>query len=270
MFLNKNEINSVIKKVLQEQSVIGAPNYGSMYQPNEERNKIQKKYYCVPYIFQPYVHDLLKKGYNARFVKVALGIIGRESDFGQGVRYYAKEFLRFVGDILSKNAKYKELGHKIKGELGSQGMAQMKKETAEKFNVDPSTVEGALVGAYRYIVSNYKLAKSQGYDPSKPSSNYNKGTGDGALDIAIMGYNQGESFIHKYCETNDPKIKNDCKNAGKTIKLKYGPTVKVTNKFVKNYLPYYKSRNKKHLTGLLTSWGYVNEVANNIKKYNCF
>ena len=262
-------LSIIIKKVLREQSVIGAPNRG-MYQPNKERSEIQKKYYCVPYIFQPYVHDLIKKGYSKRFIKVALGIIGRESDFGQGVRYFAKEFLRFIGDILSKTNKYEKLGYKIKGELGSQGVAQMKKETAKKFNVDPNTVEGALVGAYRYILSNYKLAKSKGYDPGRPSSNYNKGTGDGALDIAIMGYNQGEKYIHQYCETTDPNKKNDCKNAGKTIKLKYGPTVKVTNKVVKNYLPYYKSKNKKHMTVLLTSWGYVNEVANNIKKYNCF
>lgn len=261
--LIEDHLDIIIKKVLKEQSVIGAPNYGNpLPGPTEERIKIEKQYHCVPYIYQPFVDDLIKKGYNRKFLKVALGIIGRESDYGQSARYRAKQFATLIGDIL--NSK------KIKSQLSSKGLAQMKYDTAKRFNVDPNTVEGALVGAYRYALFNYKLAKSQGYDSSKPSSNYDKGTGDGALDIAIVGYNQGESFIHKYCETSDPKKKSDCKNAGKTVKLKYGPTVKVTNKEVKNYLPYYKSKNPKHFTGLLTSWGYVKEVANRMRSFNCF
>jgi len=271
----QDDLDKIIKKVLREQSVIGAPNMGMTNKgESEESKKIQRQYWCVTPIYRPYVAELVKKGYNKKFIKVALGIIGRESDYGQSARYHAKAFVKFVGEILSNVPfipQVRAYGRKIKGNLGSHGYGQMKLETAKKFNVDPNKIEGALVGAYRYMLFNYNIAKSQGYDTNRPSSNYDKGTGDAALDISIVGYNQGESFIHKYCDTSDPKLKSDCKNANKTVQVKYSnKKLKVTNKVVKNYLPYYKSQNDRHYTGILTSWGYVKEVANRMKKFNCF
>jgi hypothetical protein len=247
-------LSKIIRKILMEQmDVVDREFAPTIIDMTKELDKINKKYYCVPGPYKVFTDELVKKGFNKKFLKAALGIIGRESDYGGSARYFAKEFARFIGKP-----------------VGSHGMAQMKSDTAKRFNVDPDTVQGSLLGAYRYLIANYNLAKSQGYSTNSPSSNYDKGTGDAALDISILAYNAGERYIKKYCATTDPKLKNDCANAGKTVQLKYGPKVKVTNKLVKNYLPYLKSSNKKHYTGLLTSWGYVKEVAERMKKLNCF
>lgn len=268
-----DSLDLIIKKVLREQSVIGAPNQG-IINTNYEWDKKMLKYSCIPFILRPHAIELIEKGVDKKLLKAAIGVIGRETDYGTSLRYFAKTFGRFIADIMKSDPIHpyiSQQGKKLRDKLGSsEGIAQMKPDTAKRFGVDAKTVEGALVGAYRYLKNSYKIAKSVGYDSTSPSSNYGKGTGDAALDISIVGYNQGEGAIKKYCETSDPKKKNDCKNAGKTVKLKFGPEVKVYNKPVKNYLPYYKSSNKHHYTGLLTSWGYVKEVSEKMKSLSCF
>jgi hypothetical protein len=251
----KRELN----KILLEQSVIGAPYRGvidnkDVWTPQEEKNIL--KYKCIPIFYRNPTANFINKGYNKKLLKATLGIIGRESSFGGSLRFFAKNLLKLFG--------YK---------IGSYGPAQIKKRTAAQFGVkDVTTIDGAIDAAYKYLNSNYQIAIKMGYSTNTPSSNYKNGTGDAALDIAIVAYNSGASIIKKWCETTDPKIKRDCKLAGKhaIIDLPGGSKkkVKVLNKPAQNYLPYLTTNRAD--TGLQTSWGYVKTVAGWMKKFNCF
>jgi len=89
--LTEYDLINIVKKVLEEQSVIGTPNYGTtQLQPTKETTL----YSCVPgnlSLFVDYVitnKKLLMKKLNLDFknlillTKASLGIIGRESKFG--------------------------------------------------------------------------------------------------------------------------------------------------------------------------------------------
>lgn len=248
-----------LTKILLEQSVIGGYNRGVVdnkdaWTPQEEKNIL--KYKCLPVFYRNPTANLINKGYNKKLLKATLGIIGRESNFGSSLRFWGKNLLKLFG--------YK---------IGSYGPAQIKKSTASAFGVkDVTTIDGAIEAAYKYLNSNYQIAIKMGYSTNTPSSNYKNGTGDAALDIALVAYNRGASIIKKWCETTDPKIKRDCKLAGKHVIIdfpdKSKKKVKVLNKPVSNYLPYLTTDRAD--TGLQTSWGYVKTVANWIKSFNCF
>ena len=47
-----------------------------------------------------------------------------------------------------------------------------------------------------------------------------------------------------------------------------GTEIKITNRYVKNYIPNFKTTRWDGVN--ISSHGYVKEVANNIKKFSCF
>ncbi len=206
---------------------------------------------CVDENFILPIEELLNENYNPKLLKIALGIIGRETSFGKGIRYQTYG--------VGKNI-YNNLGGDTSG-----GLAQMKPSTAKNLGVtdDMSKPYGAVKAAYLNLKKLYDEAKRSGYSDNQPSTNLKTGTGDAALDLAILGYNQGISFVTKYCETSDPKIKSQCKKT----KTDSGATV-YQNKVAKNYFPNYKT-DEVH-TGKLSSHGYVTEVSNKSKEFNCF
>lgn len=227
---------------------------------------------CVPLAFQGALSELINQGNNKLLLKTSLGIIGRESDFGESNRYKLLSGLKALLAMVGVKA--------------SVGMGQIKPATAKKYGVTISellTAMGTLKTIYNVLSDNYQLALKVGYT-SEPSSNFTKGTGNSALDIAIAAYNAGAAKIIKYCKTNNPKINKPCSLAGKTIEeqsvagaplngaLYNSATPKtsitVTNQYVPNYLPNFKT---KRIDGVsITSHGYVKEVAESIKKYTCF
>jgi hypothetical protein len=276
--LTESDLINIIKKVLNEQSAIGAPNNGvsGQYKP-KQIPVTPKSFECVPKLFQVPVSDLKSKGYNPLFLKAALGVIGRESSFGSGNRF---EYLNPL----------KTLWANLGGST-SVGYGQIKPETAEKYGIDVNdlnTALGSLTTVYNILMDNFKKARQIGFNGS-PSINIKDGTGNAALDMAIVAYNAGTGKIVKYCETSNPNIKRNCSFAGKTIKesLKeqsvigapnYGVSkstsdtppkmIVVFNKPVINYIPNFKT---KRWDGVdISSHGYVQEVSKNIKKYNCF
>lgn len=203
-------------------------------------------------------------------VKAALGIIGRESSYGQSSRFKLLSPLKNIGAYLGFDT--------------SAGLAQMKNSTKESLNIkeDINTVTGALIAVYKYLDRSYKKAQQEGYSTSQPSTTPKTSTGNAALDISIASYNIGYGRIIKYCKTDDPNIKRPCTMAGKVVKeqsvigapsmgvtlQKDNPNDKVTkykvsNELVKNYLPNIP-------IGDLTTYGYVDEVAKRIKGFNCF
>jgi hypothetical protein len=216
----------------------------------------------------------LNKGYNPLFIKAALGVIGRESDFGSSDRY------SYLNPLKS-----------LWGYVGGQtsiGYGQIKPETAKEFGLDVSdlnTAFGALKGVYLILIKNYNTARSIGYNAA-PTSNFKDGTGNAALDIAIAAFNAGPEKIVKYCETNDPNVKRNCKFAGQLVEQGFGGAAgivgtpnstitktektkyNVTDKLVQNYLPNFKTSRWDGVD--ISTHGYIKEVAQTIKKLNCF
>jgi hypothetical protein len=271
--LTESDLIRIVQRVLEEQSVVGAPNSGMTNKPQAtSKPKPIQSLSCVPLAFQLAVDKLIKEGYNKQFLKVSLGIIGRESDFGESNRYKFLSPLKTLWSTLGGNA--------------SVGPGQIKPETAKEFGMtidELTTSIGSLKTVYQILEKNYKKAIEVGYT-NEPSSNFTKGTGDAALDLSIAAYNLGISKITKYCKTSNPNINKPCNLAGKTITEQVIPTYglhkmhqelerqkktfTVTNKELKNYIPNFKTT---RLDGVsISSHGYVKEVAEKIKKYTCF
>jgi hypothetical protein len=242
--LTESDLEQIIKRVLKEQSVIGAPNQGMTINSNTlNEKKAIKKYYCVPPSFAPSIDDLIKKGYNKQILKVALSVVGRESSFASGLRYNITNSLKIVGGLLGYNT--------------SSGPAQMSQETAKdlKLKQGIDTISGALNAVYQYLKRSYGIASSMGYSDTAKSVNVLPSNSFGAkTDIAIASYNMGVGRIVKYCRRGDSELNIKCDNKHKQI--------------VKNYLPNIITNRWDNVE--ISTHGYVAEVVKNIKKFNCF
>ena len=206
---------------------------------------------CVPILFGFPTKHLIESGLNVTYIKAALGIIGRESDFGNSNRFTYLNPLKTL---------WAEVGGKA-----SVGYGQIKPEIAKKMGIgidDLNTAVGSLAAVYSIVKANYEMAVSKGYT-TEPSSNFQQGTGNAALDIAIAAFNLGPNKIVQYCETNNPNVKKDCTLAGQTI-----DNVIVSDRPVKNYLPNFKTKRWDKVE--ISSTGYVTEVAARMKTYTCF
>jgi len=251
--LTESDLEMIVKKVLKEQSVIGTlpyMNQSGTYKPTTSVNPSLLP--CVPLSFKLTIQDFIKKNYNKTFLKTALGIIGRESDFGESNRF------QFTAPLKSLAAAL--------GIQTSVGYAQIKPETVEKYGIKKGDLEmasGSVDAAYKILQDNYKTAIKEGFT-EQPSVNLEDGTGNSALDIAIAAYNLGASKITKYCKTSNPNINRPCSMSGK--KTDEGLTV--TNQYVQNYIPNFKTERWDGVK--ISSHGYISEVAKRIKGYTCF
>jgi hypothetical protein len=283
--LTESDLEMIVKQVLKEQSkgkpitapaatlTPSQPQQQSSLQPtmNTDAGRKLSTYSvsssllpCVPAAFKLSIQNFLGKNYDKTFLKAVLGIIGRESDFGESKRF------KFTSPL-------KSLWAALGGQT-SVGYAQIKPETAEKYGIKMEDLElasGSVEAAYKILQDNYNLALKNGYT-TQPSVNLKDGTGNSALDLAIAAYNLGASKITKYCETSDPNIKKPCSKAGQTIvEQKMGqqtpPKVKsivVTNRHVPNYIPNFKTKRRDGVS--ISSHGYISEVAKRMKEYTCF
>lgn len=252
--LTESDLELIVNKVLSEQ-IPGMS--GLNYQAKAEREaklgvQTAKMLPCVPTAFKLSVNNLIKKNYNKLFLKASLGIIGRESDFGESNRFKFRNPLKILYGALGGNT--------------SVGFAQVQPETAKQYGLDLtdlSMASGSLDITYRLLQDNYNKALKVGYTTG-PSVNFKDGTGNSALDMAISAHNLGPQKITKYCKTSDPKINRPCDLAGKTT----SEGLKVSNQYVQNYIPNFKT---KRWDGVeITSQGYIIEVAKRIKEYTCF
>lgn len=251
--LTESELVRIIKRVINEQT-IGITPSPNIIKGGKTPTITRKKFdvgKCVDEAFILPVEDLLNQGYIPKILKAALGIIGRETSFGKGLRYKTYGSLKNI---------YNDLGGNTSG-----GLSQMKPSTAKDVGVTENINEpyGALKASYLNLKKLYDEAVKNGYSTNQSSSNLTTGSGDAALDLALIGYNQGISFVTKYCDTTDPKIKGQCKKTKTDSGLQINK-----NKVAQNYLPNYKT-NDIH-TGNLSSHGYVTEVSGYMKKFNCF
>mgnify|MGYP003627809050 CR=1 FL=1 len=274
--LTETELYSIVKMVIKEEST-SIENFTNTVKT--KLVKTNKDYNCVNSAFRVPLATLIDKGYSKDILKLALGIIGRESSFASGTRYSTLE-------------PAKELWAWLGGST-SIGPAQMKPETAKNLGLNLSQITsnlGALDGVCRYLRKAINKAKKSGYS-SGPSSIGSKGTGNAIYDIAVASYNIGMGKIHKWCKTNDPNVKRDCKFKGKLVesvsnineqvvnsitgvpyvkpsKKPSKKTYKVSDKVVQNYIPNYKTERWDGVD--ISTHGYVEEVAGYYKKLNCF
>lgn len=210
-----------------------------------------QKYKCVNENFANPVSVLLEKGYNKEILKLALGIIGRESTFEDGLRYSALNPIKELWSWLGLDT--------------SVGPAQMKVDTAESLGLNLSDITsrlGALDGAYRKLDRSIKRAEKVGYT-KEPSNLGNSGTGNAIYDISIAAYNIGDdNVILNWCESKIPErkekgLKEKCKDQTKAD----------TTKKIKNYVPNLTTKRFDFVN--TKTHGYVKEVANTFKNINC-
>ena len=245
--LTESDLEQIVKRILKEQYNFistGAPTQTVPSKDLARYKAAEKKYYCVPKPFAPALDDLIKRGYNKHILKMALGVIGRESSFASGLRY----------NILNP---FKEVWSLLGGDT-SVGPAQMKHSTAKdlKLKEGLSSVRGAMDAVYQYLKRSINLAAAKGYTNQKSVNVPANKSLDAKSDLAIASYNSGiGKAIQKFCETKNPKLKAPCDG-------------KKYTKQVKNYLPNYPT---KRWDGVdISTHGYVAEVVNKYKKFNCF
>jgi len=266
--LTESDLINIVKRVLNEQSVIGAPNYGTMSEPK----KIVKNYSCVPdsvNLFVDYVmtnKNLLMKKLNIDYktlillTKASIGIMGRETKFGSYTESSDtfSETLRGIGlgSLVDWGLK------KRYGENASQslGISQFTPQAWKRYGLDKSIGDydsslGLIsqgLGTLYSLTNRYKRALSNGLNP-EPSVNpilkkygviqHIKGTGNHALDMSILSHNMPEQkTIYPYCTTNHPLYAAPCRNTKISpfkSKEKFNPNSallsKVTDPKLKNF-----------------------------------
>jgi len=186
----------------------------------------------------------------------AIAITGRESDFGYGKRYRATDWLERAAsylDVIDASVGPAQMRYKMHFGDDRAQFKDFAKKVGIRSAFDLSNYTKSLLGCIAILSSLYKRALKEGYDPTKPgiaSDNF-MSTGNGALDISIVGYNIGPSAITKYCGSG--AVKARCH------------TLDTPTPPVKNYIPHYKKEKSKGR--VLSSLGYVSEVAANMRAF---
>jgi len=314
--LKESDLINIVKQVLEEQSVIGAPNYGMTSEPTK---KIIKTYSCVPENLNSFVDyvitnkNLLMKKLKLDYptlillTKVSIGIIGRETKFGKFTETQDtfSETLRGagLGSLFDWGIKkYNQYSGK-KPITQSLGIAQFTPETWKRYGLDKSIGDynssfnsiNQGLGVLYTLNNRYKKALNNGLK-QEPSVNpilseyglLNKinGTGNHALDMAILSHNMPEEkTIFPYCLTNHPLYASPCyksKTKPFSNKESFNPNSKLLQKVTDPKLKKFPGELTVNQTKIIPNYfpnlsgpnhsgiGYVEEVAKYMKSYNCF
>jgi hypothetical protein len=276
IYISESQLNNLINHIVVEQKNIVE---------NTE------PYSCLDKEKSMAVQYSISHGIEPIFVKYALGILGRESDYGKIYGAYAKKAgAEYIMNKLSQVVPgFKSLlqwgAKKRYGKenwVPSMGIAQMTPDVAEKYGVNLEelmTLSGSLYAASRYLRDLYKITQKY-YDTNQQSKIvYNKklmlnpsSSGNAALDAAIMSYNLGSGKFNKsYCTTNDVDYMAPCESPNGVFKPfpKDSPNfiLKVNkNQPVKNYIPTIKTKTGQ---GYISSTGYLKEVITRSKGFTC-
>jgi len=238
--LKESDLIYIVKRVLEEQSVVGVPNDNPVSSPK----KVIKNYSCVPPNLNTFVDyvisngNLLMKKLNLDYktlillTKASIGITGRETKFGSYTETQDtfSETLRGngLGSLFDWGIK-KYNQYAKKPITQSLGIAQFTPETWKRFGLDKTIGDynssfnsiNQGLGVLYSLTSRYKKALSNGLKP-EPSVNpiltkYGllqkiNGTGNNALDMSILSHNMPEEkTIYPYCTTNNPLYAAPCR-----------------------------------------------------------
>jgi hypothetical protein len=253
---------------------------------------VVQKYGCTTPELSAAAQYTISNGVDPFYVKYAMGILGRESDFGEvmgkyGVKAVPEYTMNKMSEVIPGFKEMLQWGAKKffnkDNWVPSMGIAQMTPDIAKKYNVnleDLMSVSGSLYAVSRYLIDLYKQLTPY-YSTGQPSKIiYNKqiidnpsSTGNAALDAAIMSYNLGASkFRKKYCKTNSVEYLAPCESPN-GIYLPYpkdNPNLKLTvdkNQVVENYTPTIKTKTGDNQ--YISNTGYLKEVTGFANKFNC-
>tara|TARA_R100000900_G_scaffold67223_3_gene53652 strand:+ start:1727 stop:3526 length:1800 start_codon:yes stop_codon:yes gene_type:complete len=205
----------------------------------------------------------------------AVGVTGRESDFGKGKRYNVLKWVENMASITANNPITKSIAYRD-GALGwllltvgdtSIGPAQVRygqhfgdedaelADYAKKMEIQGAmsvtNYSKAVIAAIGILALLYKKAAKIGYSTDSPGVSRQKftSTGRAALDMALVGYNTSPDNVTSYCGTDE--IKKKCEETEQ-------------EPVAQNYIPAFKTPRG---DSFLTSLGYISEVAQNMKTY---
>lgn len=290
-FLTESQLQELTKNLVVEQS---------------NQSQIPKKFGCIPMNQSLAVEYAISQKVSPFFVKYGLGILGRESDFGKvfgkfGIKAAPEYVMNKLSEIVPGFEEVLQWGAKKifnkDNWVPSMGIAQMTPDIAKKYGVDLEdlmTLSGSLYAVSKHLSDMYNEL-SKYYDTNKPSKIiYSKklidnpsSTGNAALDAAILSYNLGDTrFKKQYCKTNNPAYLAPCDEPGGVYKPfpKENPNLIIKidkNQVIRNYIPniqtdtteisqkvinVFSDTPKKQY---ISSLGYLKEVNNYAKKFNC-
>jgi hypothetical protein len=310
--LTESDLLNIVKRVLKEQEY-------DTESPFAKQTPLKTTYTCVPgdlNLFVDYVmsnKNLLMKKLNLDYknliylTKASIGIIGRETKFGSFTETQdtASEILRGggLGSLVNWGI---QTYNKYSGKPAitqSLGMGQFTPETWKRYGLDKSigdynssfnTVKQGL-GVLYTLTNRYKKALTNGLKP-QPSVNpiltkYGviqaiNGTGNHALDMAILGHNMPEEkTLFTYCTTSHPLYAAPC-NMSKVTPFKSKESFKTDSSLLQKVtdpnLKKYPGELTVNRTNIIPNYfpnlsgpghsgiGYVEEVAKYIKSFNCF
>ena len=318
--LTESDLINIVKRVLKEQKpdhlMPGQPDNpfnpdGIITKYKTEKRKeisdLQKRYPCVSPELSLSISYALSEGVNKRLVKYGVGILHRESDYGESLKYYSKSGVEYSMNKMSEKFPwFKDILQSTVSSLfgkdnwvPSMGVAQMTPDIAKKYGLnleDLMSLSGSLVAVTKHLEDLYKTMLKY-YDSGSGSKIINKGrlipnpssSGDAALDAAITAYNLGPSrFTKKYCKTNNPNYMAPC-NSPNGIYIPFDKSkpdfkLKVYPKSViKNYIPKIVTdttsvtnkmlnkylRTKPSGQQSINSLGYIKEVVRVAKTIDC-
>jgi hypothetical protein len=286
--LKESDLIDIIKRVLVEQSVAGAPNGGVITQPSS----LPQKFSCTTPELSAAAQYTISHGVDSFYVKYAMGILGRESDFGKvmgrfGVKAAPEYIMNKMSEVIPGFKSLLQWGAKKvfnkTNWVPSMGVSQMTPDIAKKYNVNLEqlmSVSGSLFATSNYLIDLYSETKNF-YDTNQPSKIiYNKqlinnpsSTGNAALDAAIMSYNLGPTkFKKKYCKTNSSEYLASCDTPNGIYQPypKDNPNLKLKvdkNQVVRNYVPTFKTKTDDNK--YISSTGYLKEVVGHANKFGC-
>jgi hypothetical protein len=290
--LKESDLINIIKRVLNEQpdSKFDTPyNKELMRKYNKP---LPQKYKCLTPELSHSVEYAISEGVELFWVKYALGILGRESDFGKvmgkfGIKAIPEYTMNKMSELIPGFKEALQWGAKKffnkSNWVPSMGVAQMTPDIAKKYNVNLEqlmSVSGSLVAASKYLKKLYNETNKY-YDSNQPSKIiYNKklidnpsSSGNAALDAAIMSYNLGSSkFKKQYCKTNNVEYMAPCNSPNGQYQPfpKDNPKLMLKvdkNQVVKNYVPTIKTKTEDNK--YISSTGYLKEVVGYSNKFGC-
>jgi ATP-dependent Clp protease adapter protein ClpS len=261
--LTESDLINIVKRVMSEQSVVGAPNNGVSSKPNRPVSTVKNNKFTqlCSILFKArdvswadgFAKTLFNNqteinmfgaaivnwagknpGYDTRLLNGSICFIFRESKGTSATFSSPKEILGATLNLFGGNH--------------SQGYAQIQPETAKSYGINMKslyTFEGSLDAVYKILSSNYEKAKKY-YNGATVTIYQNKVLkqvpaigGDAALHLAVAAHNAGSGIINQWCETNIPGLANLCSIKDRKPyddKPNY-IAVTNTNKKIPNYFP---------------------------------
>jgi murein DD-endopeptidase MepM/ murein hydrolase activator NlpD len=204
----------------------------------------------------------------------AVGVSGRESSFEKGKMYrysdWAEILVSQVADFLGSGPDLSVGGTQIRyqshfKDTPGHPLASYADAVGIKGPGDLGDFPKAIMGTIGILSFLYKKAVGVGHSTSNPGVSRNEftSTGNAALDLALVGYNNSPQWVTSYCGSGE--LKKKCSDApGEPV--------------VRNYIPALETPGRKQMISPLTirtrstgqvllSLGYISEVARGMKKY---